>query len=64
MQTLISGNKLVKMALEAQPYRSVELLLEAQDIFRSLSAWPEYYNARRMYSELMQKIIRKPLARM
>ena len=60
MQTYISqldeAQKLVTQALGIKPERALVKLYAAADIFRKLQHWSEYYNCRRMQSELHLKI--------
>lgn len=60
MQTALTqlneANRLVTESFGRQPEKALGKLYAACDIFRRLGRWAEYYNARRMISELNLKI--------
>lgn len=47
--------QLVETAMRMAPKKAIPLLQQAQNLFRQSGAWPEYWHARRLESELFLK---------
>ncbi len=59
LTTKQKGMLCVEQAMKLEPHKAIEKLQEAQDLFKSIHSWAEYYNARRLMSELHLKLSNK-----